>query len=277
MSSTGITETGTAEIGGARIVYEVAGAGHPLLLIHAGIADSRMWDDQWPAFGERYRTIRYDLPGYGHSQLPAGPAAIHEDVAALLRFLHVERTHIVGISFGGRIALDFTLTHPEMVSALVLVCPSVSGETPSEEVERFGDEEDALLEAGDSDGATELNLRMWVDGPRRTPEQVDPRVRERVREMQRHAFSVPMPEGFSLRRLDPPAIERLSEIRAPTLVIVGDHDLDEKVAMAEQLATEIRSARELVIHGVAHMVPMERPAEFNQAVLDFLAEQAIDR
>jgi 3-oxoadipate enol-lactonase len=265
--------SGYADVRGARIYYEAAGAGQPLLLIHAGVADCRMWDDQWAVFAERFRVIRYDLPGYGRSQLPAAPLAFHELPADLLRTLGVGRAHVLGCSFGGRVALDFALTHPEMVSSLVLVCPSVSGETPSEAVERFGEEEDALLEAGDIDGATELNLRMWVDGPRRTSDRVDQTVRERVREMQRHAFSLPMPEGFSMERLAPPALERLAEVQAPTLVLVGDYDVEEKIEMAERLAVEIGSARKLVIHGAAHMLSMERPDEFNQVVLDFLADQ----
>jgi pimeloyl-ACP methyl ester carboxylesterase len=267
------SQTDFAEIGGARIYYETAGDGYPLLLLHAGVADSRMWDDQWQPFARRYRAIRYDLPGFGRSQLPARLYAAHEEVASLLRSLGVGRAHVVGVSWGGRIALDFTLTHPQMVSALVLVCPTVSGEQPSEAVRRFGEQEEALLERGDLAAATELNLRMWVDGPRRAPGQVDPSVRERVREMQHHAFTVPMPEGFEPLSLEPPAIERLAEVRVPTLVVVGDHDVEDKLAFADRLTAEIPGARKIVIAGAAHMVSMEQPAEFNRIVLDFLAER----
>jgi 3-oxoadipate enol-lactonase len=267
------TTSGFAEIGGARIYYEIAGDGHPLLLLHAGVADSRMWDDQWQPFARRYRSIRYDLPGFGKSQLPDSPYAAHEEVASLLRLLGVRQAHVVGTSWGGRIALDFALTHPEMVSALVLVCPSVSGDQPSAAVRRFGEEEEALLERGDLAAATELNLRMWVDGPRRAPDQVDPSVRERVREMQHHAFTVPEPQGFELLPLEPPANERLEEVRAPTLVVVGDHDLKDKLALADRLASKIPDAHKVVIPGAAHMVSMEQPDEFNRVVLDFLAER----
>jgi pimeloyl-ACP methyl ester carboxylesterase len=275
MTEKSIPEAGFADIGGARIYYEAAGSGHPLLLLHAGVADSRMWEDQWAPFAARYRVIRWDLPGFGQSQLPDGPLASHDLVAGLLRFLGVERAHFVGISWGGRVALDTALAHPKMVSALVLVCPSVSGEAPSEAVRRFGEEEDALLERGDIGGATELNLRMWVDGPRRTAGQVDQAVRERVREMQRHAFTVPVPPGFEPRPLSPPAIERLAEVRSPALVVIGDYDIDEKLAMADRLAAEIPGARKAVVHGAAHMVPMERPDDFNRVVLDFLGGQRL--
>jgi pimeloyl-ACP methyl ester carboxylesterase len=265
-----LSTSGFAQIDGARIYYEIAGAGHSLLLVHAGVADSRMWDDQWQSFAQRYRTIRYDIPGFGQSRLPDGPYAAHEDITGLLRLLKVERAHVVGVSWGGRIALDFTLAHPEMVSALVLVCPSVSGAEPSEAVRRFGAEEDALVERGDLPAAAELNVRMWVDGPRRAPEQVDRSVRDRVREMQHHAFTVPMPDGLESIDLEPPAIERLAEIRAPTLLVVGDHDIDEKLAIVDRLAAEIPGARKVVFPGAAHMLTMEQPAKFNRVVLEFL-------
>src|SRR5712692_3213994 len=188
-------ETGFLGDEGARLYYEVAGEGHPLLLIHAGIADSRMWDEQFSVFAQHYRVIRYDMRGYGKTEVPAGPVSNHGDVANLLSHLHVEKAHILGISFGGLVALDFTLAYPEMVAALILVTPGVSGRQPSERERQFNEEENAYLEKEDLAGATEVNLRTWVDGPKRTPEQVDPAVRERVRQMQLHAFTIPIPEG----------------------------------------------------------------------------------
>jgi 3-oxoadipate enol-lactonase len=266
-------KTGFADLDEAEIYYEIAGAGHPLLLLHAGVTDSRMWDEQFDVFARHYQAIRYDLPGFGKSRLLRGPFSIHEQAASLLRFLGLERAHVVGISFGGRIALDLALARPEMVSALILVCPSVSGEKPSDAVRQFGAEEEALLERGDLTAATELNLRMWVDGPRRNSDQVNPAVRERVREMQYHAFTIPMPEDIEERPLIPPAIGRLAEVRAPTLIVVGDYDIEEKLTLADRLASEISGARKVVVPGAAHMVTMEQPDIFNRIALDFLSEQ----
>lgn len=261
---------GFAEINGARLYYEVRGSGEPLLFLHAGIADSRMWDDQFHVFAQRHQVIRYDLRGFGRSELIPGRFSNVEDVRSLLDFLQVERAHLVGISFGALIALDFSLAHVERVRSLVLVAPSVSGQHRSEEVQRFIDEEEALIERGDLDAATELNVRMWVDGPYRTAARVDPAVRERVREMQLRAFSMPEPDGVEVLSLSPPAIGRLAELRVPTLIVAGDQDLREKVALAEQLAALIRGANHAVIPGVAHMVNMEKPETFNRIVLDFL-------
>ncbi|GHO85844.1 alpha/beta fold hydrolase [Dictyobacter formicarum] len=266
------SQTGFLQAQGAPLYYEVAGQGEPLLLIHAGVADHRMWDEQFSAFAQHYRTIRYDLRGSGQSPYPAGPFAYYEDPTELLKSLGIEKAHVVGISFGGRIALDFTLTHPEMVKSLVLVAPSVGGTQPSELVKKFAEEEEAYLERGDLDAATELNLRMWVDGPQRTPEQVDAQVRERVRVMQRHAFTVPVPEGAENLALQPPAITRLSEVRVPTLVVVGDYDIPDKLELSQQLTDQIADAQLVVIPGVAHMVNMEQPEQLNQAVLSFLTK-----
>lgn len=265
------SESGFLDVQGAPLYYEVAGQGYPLLLIHAGIADSRMWDEQFQVFARQYRVVRFDLRGYGQSAIPPNLFADYEDPAVLLSSLGIEKAHVVGVSFGGKIAIDFTLVHPEMVSSLVLAAPSVGGYPASAEVRHFNEEESRLLEQGDLDGAAELNVRTWVDGPRRTPEQIDPVIRERVREMQYHAFTVPVPEGADDIPLEPPAIERLAEIHVPTLLIIGEYDLEEKHALVNLLATEIPGARRVVVANAAHMVNMEQTEDFNRLVLDFLA------
>lgn len=264
--------TGFLDVQTASLYYEVAGAGHPLLLLHAGIADSRMWDDQFPIFAQHYRTMRYDLRGFGQSRWEAGPFAAYEDPMALFDLLDVQKAHVIGISLGANIALDFALAHPERVASLILVAPGVGGTQPSEQIRRFFQEEDALIEKGDLSAATELNLRLWVDGPQRTPAQVNPTVRQRVYEMQYHAFTIPMPEGADEQELQPPAITRLAEVHVPTLIIVGDLDLPDKLELTEQLARSIPGARSEIIAGAAHMVSMEQPQEFNRIVLDFLGE-----
>jgi 3-oxoadipate enol-lactonase len=264
------TETGFLGPKGAQLYYEVAGTGHPLLLIHAGVADSRMWDDQFELFAQHYRVIRYDLRGFGQSEVPAGQFSNSEDIVNLLRFLQVQKASIIGISFGSQIALDFALTYPDMVDGLVLGAPSVGGYPSSEDVQRFNEEEDAAFTRGDLAAATEINLRMWVDGPKRTPEQVNPDVRERVRIMQHHAFTVPYPENAEEVSLTPPAITRLAELHIPTLIIIGDYDIPSKIAVTDYLATTIPGAQKVIIPGVAHMVSMEQPEVFNRAVLAFL-------
>ena len=267
-----LSTTGFFDVPAASLYYEVAGEGYPLLLLHAGIADSRMWDEQFSTFAQQYRTMRYDFRGYGQSHWEAGSFAAYEDPAILFNMLSVQKAHVIGISFGGKVALDFALAHPDLVASLVLVAPSVGGTEPSEQIRQFFQEEDALIEKNDLSAATELNLRLWVDGPQRSPQQVNPTVRQRVYEMQYHSFTIPMPAGADEQELQPPAITRLTEVRVPTLIIVGDLDLPEKLELTEQMATSIPGARREIIAGTAHMVSMERPLEFNRIVLDFLKE-----
>ena len=213
---------GFAEAHGAKLYYEASGEGRSLLLLHAGIGDSRMWEPQWDEFASRYRVIRTDLRGFGKTVVLPGRFSYHEDLPAVLRHLGEETAFVIGLSFGGLVAMDFALAHPEMVNALVLGAPAVSGWGPSEELARFSADEDDLLERGDLTGATELNLRMWVDGPHRAPDKADAAVRERARKMQMDVFKVVVPDDAGDEPLEPPAMKRLEEIRVPTLIITGE-------------------------------------------------------
>jgi pimeloyl-ACP methyl ester carboxylesterase len=251
----------------------VAGAGPAVLLLHAGIADPRMWDDQLPAFAARYRIVRCDLPGFGDSSLPRDEFAPLAQLAALLTHLHIERAAVVGCSFGGRIALDFALEYPARVGALVLVGSGVGGYRMSAALDAVEEQIEAALAAGDLDHAAELDLRAWVDGPRRTPEQLDPAMRARAHVMARHVYEVAAEGGRPLLPARP-AVERLTELRVPTLVLVGDQDQPDMLTIADLLAGGIPGATKATLAGTAHLPNMEQPQTFNRLVLDFLAEVA---
>ena len=267
---------GFAEMNGAKLYYEVTGAGHPLVLLHEGIADSRMYDDQFNAFAQRYRVVRFDLRGFGRSDLPPGdePVALYEDLYGLLALLGIKKTYVLGMSMGGAIALDFTLAHPVMVDALILVAPGVSGyDMASFEVEyqAIGEEIEEAVKRGDYERASELETRIWVVGPERTPQQVDPSVRQRVYEMNLHNFrNMGAAEFPPSQELDPPAIARLGEVAVPTCLIIGDKDVREMLSIIEKLEQGIPGARKVVMRDVAHALNMEQPEEFNRIVLDFL-------
>jgi pimeloyl-ACP methyl ester carboxylesterase len=263
-------QSGFADVNGARLYYEVAGEGEPLTLIHAGIADHRMWDDQWAVLADQYRVVRYDVRGYGQSVMPAEVYDHADDLYALLHLLHVEQTHLLAVSMGVGIALDFTLAHPAVVKSLIAVAPGASGGQPSETVRQQWAEIDALAQQGDIPGAVELELRMWVDGPRRAPHQVDRTVRERVRKMNLINFQHSLSEQGEPKMPERPAITRLAEITVPTLVIVGDADVADILDNADRMATGIAGASQIVMPGVAHVPNMERPQDFNRRVLEFL-------
>jgi pimeloyl-ACP methyl ester carboxylesterase len=267
---------GFAEVNGAKLYYEVAGAGHPLVLLHEGIANSRMYDDQFNAFAQRYRVVRFDIRGFGQSDLPAGnePVALHEDLYGLLAFLGIKKTYVLGMSMGGAIALNFTLTYPDRVDALILVAPGIGGYDMTSfeaEYKAIGQDIEQAVKRGDYEHASELETRIWVDGPDRTPQQVDPAVRQRVYEMNLHNYrNMGAVEFPPLKQLEPPAITRISEVAMPTCLIIGDKDVREMLSIIEKLEQGIPGARKIVMHDVAHALNMERPEEFNRIVLDFL-------
>jgi pimeloyl-ACP methyl ester carboxylesterase len=179
---------------------EVAGEGATVVLVHAGICDSRMWDPQWDAFPAAHRTVRYDLRGFGRSSLPPQPYSHGRDLIALLERLGIQRATLAGASLGGRVALEVAVTHPEVVDALILADAALPGFAWSDELRAFWAKEDAALERGDLDTAVEVNLQMWVDGPRRPAAAADSAVRESVRRMQRRALSCSCRSGRTRRR-----------------------------------------------------------------------------
>lgn len=267
-------QAGFAEINGARLFYEVAGDGPPLTLLHAGITDSRMWDAQFDTFAATYRTVRYDVRGFGRSVPPPGPYTMREDLAALLDFLGIARTHLIGVSMSGSIVIDFAISYPERVGALIPVAMGIGGATGSAYMAERDRENEAILASGDTDAANEADLRLWLDGVGRPAgTAVDPGVRERVREMNAPLIAAQLNdqgEHESVNRLAPPAIERLEEITAPTLAIVGAYDVPDMRTNADAIATRVPGARKVIMPGVAHLPPMEAPEEFNRLVLEFL-------
>lgn len=250
------------------LYYERAGTGRAVVLLHAGVADSRMWDGLFTELARHCDVVRFDFRGFGRTKLAAGEFADHDDVALVLDSLGIDAAAVVALSYGARVAIDFSLAHPQRVEALVLSGPSVSGRPPPPELIRFGKEEQAALDGGNLDSAVELNLRTWVDGYRDAG-AVDPAVRALVGQMQRQIFEMEIPDGVSTLRLDPPATERLHEIDVPTLVINGQYDLPAFHELGQWVAGQIRGAS-LITLPTAHMTSMEAPGAFCAAVVDFL-------
>jgi 2-hydroxy-6-oxonona-2,4-dienedioate hydrolase len=269
-----LRKTSTASVNGATLYHELVGEGEPLVLVHAGIADSRMWDAQIEAFAQHYRVLRYDMRGFGKSVMVEGPYSHHEDLRTLLDALDVGRAHLVGCSMGGATVLDFALRYPEKVRTLVLVGAAVSGFEPDVgPLEQWGQLASAD-EAGDLKRVSELEVQIWVDGPGRQPEDVPAAVRDLVREMNLIALRGEASELGKELAPEPPAADRLTEIRAPSLIIVGNSDQPQIIAAADLLGREIPNVRKVVMPGVAHLPNMERPEEFNRMVLAFLERSA---
>jgi 3-oxoadipate enol-lactonase len=258
------------------IAYDRAGPRDrpTVVLLHAGVADRRMWDPLWPELTAERDALRLDLRGFGESgRRPAGPLDPVGDVLDTLTELGVDRCHLVGASFGAGIAVEIALTRPELVASLLLAAPGgslIAERTP--DLDAFIEAERVAVNSDDLDAAVEANLAWWLDGPGRDETAVDPAVRELVRQMQRRAFELTADwDDVVERELEPPALERLNEITVPTLVLVGGLDLQAILDTAATLADQITSATRIVWPDTAHLPSMERPSDFHLLLRDWLA------
>lgn len=261
-------ETGVARFGQSEIYYEVAGAGEPtVILIHGGLLDCTMWDAQFGLLSKTHRVLRYDASAHGKSTLPPDVYWDHMDLRELMNTLEIDRAVLVGLSLGGRIAVDMALEEPERVEAIIAVSSGLSGYRF--ESEFYLEHRDAMIQAwraGEFDTVVESFQRCWTDGPHRAPEEVDPEVREAVRAMARNGLEHAM-EG---RLIDPPAIQRLDELDLPMLVVVGELDMPGIHEIAELIVAANPNAELIEIPGVAHMVNMEAPDRFNELLIGYL-------
>lgn len=260
-----------ANINGVKMHYDMQGEGEPLVLIHAAIANLHMWDAQVAAFAPHFRVICYDVRGFGETPDPAGNYTDYADVKALLDHLGVQRTHVLGISNGGRIALEVALTYPDLVNKLVLVAPGLPGykAPPDPFDEERSAKVDAATKVGDNTLAAELTAQIWVDGPRRTPAQVDPAFRQRALALIRHTIDLGIGEGIG-DYARPLAAERPNDLKAQTLLVFGEEDLQIMRAIADQIEKIFPNIQRVDMPGTAHLPPMEKPEQFNRIVLDFL-------
>jgi pimeloyl-ACP methyl ester carboxylesterase len=268
----GMTDSGFVETNGARIYYEADGSGHPLVLVHAGIANLRMWDEQVPIFARHYRVIRYDTRGWGRTETEQVEFSNRADLAAVLDHLGEQSAFLLGLSRGGSIVLDFALDYPERTNALIVAAGGVGGfeteESPEEEA--IWQEAERHEQAHDWAWLADFETRFWVDGASQPAGRADPAIRARVHDWILTTYEAEKNEGKP-QRMDPPAAGRLADLRAPTLVMVGDLDERSTQLSCRHLAEAVPGARLELFRGAAHMLNLEQPEHFNRLVLDFLA------
>lgn len=258
---------GFASVNGTRIFYEVAGRGEPVVLIHGGQLDSRMWDGEFALLSKEFRVLRYDVRGYGGSPRPEGLTySDASDLNALLDYVGMPKAHLVGLSLGGRIALDFAPIHPERVASLTLVGPGLAGfEFPDPE----GDARWWAMILAAHDGAEKVT-DLWLRDPLMAPAMENPRLAPRLRLLSLENGQAWLANPVLQKSPRPPAAERLKEIHAPTLLVLGDRDVPSIKATMEKLEKDVPGARKVVVPGAGHMVNMEKPEEFDRALLAFL-------
>ena len=259
--------TGIAEVNGAKLYYEQMGDGHPMILIHGFSLNTRMWDDQFENFAKYYKVVRYDVRGFGKSSIPEEPYSHSKDLSSLMEFLAIDKAYIIGLSMGGGIAIDFTVEYPEKVDALIPVDMTLSGYQLSEEFNQRWNKYRLIVR---NEGASNA-IQEWLDDPLFAPALKNSPVGKKLKDIVSSYSGFHWLNPDPQIQMDPPAIERLSEIRVPTLIVLGELDTPDFHLIADTLVSKIEGAKMIVIPSGGHMINMEKPAEFNKIVLDFLA------
>jgi pimeloyl-ACP methyl ester carboxylesterase len=248
------------EVGPARIAVSAEGEGPDLVLVHAGVADLRMWDPLAALVRHRFRVIRYDMRGFGRTEAPAGEFSPAADLAAVIEATGARLPTLAGASFGGYVALEYAAGAWHTLDRLVLLDPPLFDHDWSARMEAFDAAETAAFERGDLDTATDLNVDMWAG-------HSSPEVRELVRTMQRDAFAKQAQAEPEPVEIEPPASTRLGSIGVRTDVVHGDRDVDDFRAIAERLANELPDARLHRVEGAGHLPALDRPEAVAEILL----------
>jgi 3-oxoadipate enol-lactonase len=223
---------GSLEVDGGSIYFETLGAGPPVVLLHGGFGDRRMWDGQFRALAARHRVIRYDHRGFGRSPAPRGPYSPVADLLRLLDKLNVGRAHLVGNSLGGTLAIDFALEHPERVASLVVVASAARGlPFPQEDIDRVL----AVFRTAAAEGPGKA-AEQWLAHPMVAVTSRKPGARESLRVMVTENKGVFLMNHWPSETTDPPAARRLTELNVPALFVIGGRDTEASRKAGEDTA-----------------------------------------
>jgi pimeloyl-ACP methyl ester carboxylesterase len=250
--------------------HDDVGSGAAVVLLHAGVADRTMWTEHLEHVAAAgYRAVAVDLPGFGEAPVDQHEDAPWRDVLLTMDALGIDRTTLVGNSFGGAVAQRVAVVAPERIVSLVLISSPASGVEPSHELEAFEQAEETALDHGDMEAAVEAVLAAWT-----LPDAASP-LRERVATMQRRAFELQAntewgPAGFDPLEHD---LDALSRVEAPASVTVGEHDVRDFHIAADALVDALPNARKNVLLGAGHLAPLEQPEAFRELLLRVLSDQ----
>ena len=263
---------GTIEVNGVAHAYEVRGRGEPVVLLHGGWLRMEQWDPQIDEFARAFRVLRYDARAYGRTPIGEAPYSLHDDLAKLMRAVGMPSAHLVALSNGSTIALDLALTEPAMVRSLCVGAHPMRGVDMSDE---FVTGIRGVIAAGCERNKPALRERLWAFAPFRVASQL-PAARAALDRMivEENEWLPNCPGAPKRQMADPAAAGRLGEIAMPTLIVVGDGEMDAFLAQADYMAARIPGVRRVVIEGAGHVVNMEKPDEYARVVGDWLRGHA---
>ena len=264
------TLEGRVEVGDSFLHFDQTGEGPAIVFVHGGQMDSRMWDEQVRSFSKDHRVLRFDVRGYGRSGGIKNAYASHDDLDTFVETLGLPAFTLVGLSLGGRIAIDYALDHADRLNALVLVAPGLTGWEWSGPDHAFFDDIVTAAQAGNTARAVEL----WLECPYMTPAMelahLAPRLRQLATDNER-AWTIP---PIEVRRT-PPAVTELDRLTVPTLLVVGDRDVPDILRIADRLERDCPKLRRVDFIGVGHLPNLEQPERFDTELRDFLEQVAV--
>ena len=257
--------SGYLEVGGSRIYYETRGLGPAIVLLHDGLLHAVTWDEVWQPLAARHEVIRYDRRGYGRSELPTGSYSPTKDLWKLLAHLKVQHAVIVGSSSGGALAIDFAIAYPRMVDGLFLIGPVLYGMEYRAEFRERANHNNEPMERDD----VKAWARNWSQDRFLIAAANEPARRRVYEQLVANAEKLKKYDNALEEKLSPPASGRLSEIRAPTLILVGDADIVDVHTHAAAINAGIRDSEREVIKGTGHLLQLEKPDEVVKKLEDF--------
>ena len=263
-----LTKKGIFKATGANIYFETKGTGEGLLLLHAGIADSRMWNQEFHLLAKDFRVVRLDLPGYGLSEFSGGSFSYNNIINELLNHLNINSVHILGASFGGKIVIDFYLDNPEKCLSLALLSPAVGGWEDSLYLQQYEMEEERLLEEGKIEETAIHNYNTWILGER-NPNSIDPKIKDLVIDMQMKSLTKTEPDSPCEEIEAEDSISKIKNIKIPLVIINGTHDVQDFHDISDLICKEIPSAKRITIPNAAHLANLESPELFTEIISDF--------
>jgi len=256
----------TLKVTNGSIHCEILGQGHPVILIHGGFGDRRMWDQQFQELAAHYLVVRYDHRGFGRSSFPDQLYSPVEDLLRLMEELKIQQAHVVGNSIGGSLALDFALQYPERVNRMVLVAAGPNGyPVPEKHTNAIG----KVFETAQTD-SLDRAVELWLANPMVAISSRQPGVKGHLRVMILENRQIFRLKHWPEEDMNPPAAERLNEIRVPTMVIFGEEDIALVREMGEIMAKRIPGAEKIILREADHLPQMNRPRHFNQSLFEFL-------
>lgn len=265
-----MADTFEIEFDGATFHGETAGFGLPVVFLHAGVADRRMWQETMrEAAAAGYHVMAYDRRGFGETTTDDVEFSHVIDLEAVLDRLGMNAVVLVGCSMGGALAVDFTLEYPARAVALVLVSSWITGAEPEmpPEVEELEEQLAYAMETGNTRRANKVGARLWLDGPAGLEGRVTDPARELFSEMNRIALEHPR---LTKEEASPPAMDNLHTIEAPVLLVAGELDGSDTLDRHDELEELFPNAFAITLDGVAHLPPLEAPEVFTPVLLEFL-------